>query len=37
MNVVYLNNEFKMKTVPGKDGSWEVDLGIIPMVYINLE
>ena len=31
MNVmVYLNNEFKMKTVPGKDGSWEVDLGIIP-------
>ena len=31
MNVmVYLNNEFKMKTIPGKDGSWEVDLGIIP-------
>ena len=31
MNVmVYLNNEFKMKTIPGKDGSWDVDLGIIP-------
>ena len=31
MNVmVYLNNEFKMKTMPGKDGSWDVDLGIIP-------
>ena len=35
MNVmVYLNNEFKMKTIPGKDGSWEVDLGIIsPGIY----
>ena len=31
MNVmVYLNNKFKMKTMPGKDGSWDVDLGIIP-------
>ena len=31
MNVmVYLNNEFKMKAIPGKDGSWDVDLGIIP-------
>ncbi|GIR39164.1 MAG: hypothetical protein CM15mP50_6750 [Rhodobacterales bacterium] len=35
MNVmVYLNNEFKMKTIPGKDGSWDVDLGIIsPGIY----
>ena len=35
MNVmVYLNNEFKMKTIPGKDGSWNVDLGIIsPGIY----
>ena len=31
MNVmVYLNNQFKMKTIPGKDGSWDVDLGVIP-------
>ena len=35
MNVmVYLNNEFKMKTIPGKDGSWDIDLGIIsPGLY----
>ena len=35
MNVmVYLNNEFKMKTIPEKDGSWDVDLGIIsPGIY----
>ncbi len=35
MNVmVYLNNEFKMKTIPGNDGSWDVDLGIIsPGIY----
>ena len=35
MNVmVYLNNEFKMKTIPGKDGSWDVDLGTIsPGIY----
>ncbi len=28
--MVYLNNQFKIKTIPGKDGSWEVDLGVIP-------
>ena len=35
MNVmVYLNNEFQMKTIPGNDGSWDVDLGIIsPGIY----
>ena len=35
MNVlVYLDNNFQIKTIPGLDGGWKVDLGIVePGIY----